>query len=141
MVGFVDDCTQRVNAFSDDPQPNNATLLRKMTHDAQLWRDLLFASGGELELSKCSFYFIESDVTTDGTPFPRGGFFVPPISIQGYNGTVEVPQESNYKSTRSLGCHINPANTMITQTRILQEKSDRHVHILLSTHSPDRKQI
>jgi hypothetical protein len=63
MVGFVDDCAQRVsvNDFQADPQPTADVLCEKMRADTQLWTDLLWASGGANELSKCSFHLIETD--------------------------------------------------------------------------------
>ena len=73
MIGFVDDCSQRINHFSTDPQPDAGALTQEMSTDVQLWRDLLFASGGDLELPKCFFQVIQSDFKTNGTPFLRGG--------------------------------------------------------------------
>ena len=43
IVGFVDDCNQRLNDFSAHPQPTNTLLLEKMKEDVQLWQRLLFA--------------------------------------------------------------------------------------------------
>ena len=54
LVGFVDDANGNVNGFRDDVQPPAQSLLEKMQHDAQLWNDLLWNSGGgALELPKC----------------------------------------------------------------------------------------
>jgi hypothetical protein len=58
MVGFVDDSTGTVNSFNATTQPSPEELLNKMTHDAQLWHDLLWCSGGMLELQKCSYHFL-----------------------------------------------------------------------------------
>ena len=41
-----------------------------MTHDAQLWNDLLYCSGGRLELPKCSFHALCFTFKPDGTPIP-----------------------------------------------------------------------
>jgi hypothetical protein len=77
MIGFVDDCTQRVNKFNDAYQPSQFALIKTMETDAQLWNDLLWASGGALEQPKCSFHLIKSDWNNDGHPFLRGGTHVP----------------------------------------------------------------
>jgi hypothetical protein len=56
MVGFVDGSTGTVNWF----EINDATietLLARLQTDAQLWHDLLWCSGGMLEISKCSYHF------------------------------------------------------------------------------------
>ena len=64
MIGFVDDCTQRVNQFQNPIQPTSTKLVQLMEKDAQLWNDLLWASGGALEQSKCSFHLIQSEVAS-----------------------------------------------------------------------------
>jgi hypothetical protein len=56
MIGFVDDSTGQVNDFLSNEQPAPTTLLAKMQYDAQLWNNLLFTSGGDLELPKCSYH-------------------------------------------------------------------------------------
>ena len=46
-------------------------LLVRVNHDVQLWHDLLWASGGRLELQKCGLYPIFYDFDKDGVPFMR----------------------------------------------------------------------
>ena len=52
-----------------------------MQLDAQLWNDLLWLSGGLLELSKCSFHHIHFDFAPDGTPMMRSGTFGAPLEV------------------------------------------------------------
>ena len=85
MIGFVDNCTQRVNKFLNTTQPTSNELVNLMTREAQLWNNLLWASGGALEQQKCSFHLIQSAWTTDGHPFLQGGISGDPIFIQ-HNG-------------------------------------------------------
>ena len=59
MIGFVDDSTGQVNLFDEDKAPNPAKLIELMQQDAQLWNDLLWASGGNLELPKCSYHYLQ----------------------------------------------------------------------------------
>ena len=82
MVGFVDDCTQRANAFQAETQPTAEQLCQQMQHEAQQWNDLLWDSGGALETKKCSFHLIESDWNQDGTPFLKGGTQASSINIK-----------------------------------------------------------
>ena len=49
MIGFIDDST---SITSGDGNDTVESLLEKVKHDAQLWHDLLWCSGGKLELSK-----------------------------------------------------------------------------------------
>jgi hypothetical protein len=67
MVGFVDDSTSTVNWFDN----NDATikdLLARLQQDAQLWHDLLWCSGGMLEISKCSYHFLYFEFDAAGNP-------------------------------------------------------------------------
>jgi hypothetical protein len=125
MIGFVDDCTQRVNDFRADPQPHSTELTNRMTNEAQLWNDLLWSSGGALEIPKCSFHLIESDWRPNGTPFLKGGTAAPNLFLS--NGLVpsQVQQKSNYESHKTLGCYVNPANSMKSQVKQLRLKSDK----------------
>ena len=50
MIEFVSNSNDQVNIFTADHPPTAETLIAMMQHDAQLWRDLLWASGGALEL-------------------------------------------------------------------------------------------
>ena len=43
----------------------------KLQEDAQLWSDLLFQSGGRLELPKCGFHTTYYDFTKEGDPIMR----------------------------------------------------------------------
>ena len=130
MVGFVDDCTQRVNDVHAETQPTAAQLCQRMQEDAQKWSDLLWNSGGALETAKCSFHLIETDWNAIGKPFLKGGTQPTKINITRDGETVQVHQYSNYRSHRTIGCHVNPANTMTQQKTILQRKSDAAADIL-----------
>ena len=46
-------------------------LLVRVKHDAQLWHDLLWTSGGKLELQKCGFHLIFYDFDYDSVPSMR----------------------------------------------------------------------
>ena len=46
MIGFVDDSTGQVNLFDQNDPPSAEVLVQLMQHDAQLWNNLLWASGG-----------------------------------------------------------------------------------------------
>lgn len=87
--------------FDNSPQPTTAQLVQTMETDAQLWNDLLWASGGALEQSKCSFHLIQSDWSSDGQPFLKGG--VQPITIRlSHNDKItSTNQKSNYDSHKT----------------------------------------
>ena len=68
LVGFVDDSNGSTNDFQPQTQTDIGTLLDRMTQDAQLWNDLLYCSGGKLELPKCSFHVLQFDFKPNGEP-------------------------------------------------------------------------
>ena len=51
MVGFVDDCYGSINDFESNYVPIHK-LMKRAKFDAQLWSNLLSASGGALEPTK-----------------------------------------------------------------------------------------
>lgn len=70
MVGFVDDSTGACNDFRPQTENSLDDLIERMQYDAQVWNDLLFCSGGRLELKKCSFHVLNFSFKPDGTPVP-----------------------------------------------------------------------
>lgn len=74
MIGFVDDCNNCVNYFKNAIQHPNV-LLEKAQEDAQLWNDLLYCSGGALEVRKCMFQFAHYVFSSTGAlvlqPLPQ----------------------------------------------------------------------
>jgi hypothetical protein len=68
MVGFVDDTSGSCNDFRPQTQVPIKELATKMEHDAQIWQDLLHASGGALELSKSSFHTLHFTFLPNGKP-------------------------------------------------------------------------
>ena len=58
MTGFVDDTTHWVNSFKQPLQGTNSSsdLYKDTQITAQWWEQLLFATGGKLELTKCFYY-------------------------------------------------------------------------------------
>lgn len=130
MVGFVDDCTQRVNQFQATTQPPPETLIRLMQHDAQLWNDLLWASGGALEQSKCSFHLIQSSWTPDGHPFLTGGKSHLVLNLEHDGVVTPTLQKSNYESHKTLGCHVSPAKCDTKTWMTLKDKNNEFAELL-----------
>jgi hypothetical protein len=63
MVGFVDNTSGSVNDLSNSSVPSIQLLVHLMQTDSQLWSDLLYNSGGALELPKCSYHVMFYDFT------------------------------------------------------------------------------
>ncbi|KAI2499111.1 hypothetical protein MHU86_15381 [Fragilaria crotonensis] len=59
MIGFVDDSNGQVNMFQEeDNVATLSTMHDKATQNATTWAQLLGATGGSLELSKCSYHLL-----------------------------------------------------------------------------------
>lgn len=130
MIGFVDDCTQRVNRFEQPNQPCATDLILLMEQDAQLWNDLLWSSGGALEQTKCSYHLIESDWNSSGHPFLKGGVLPQSIHICHQDRRIPTTQKSNYDAHKTLGCYINPAYTRTQPWKILSKKNESFASLL-----------
>lgn len=124
MIGFVDDCTQRVNSFMHNHITRAQDLLPIMEQDVQLWNGLLWASGGALEQTKCSFHLIESQWTSNGQPFLKGGTQEQTIVIAHDGNQIPTKQKSNYDAHKTLDCHINPAYTRKQPWTVLSRKNE-----------------
>jgi hypothetical protein len=86
-----------------------------MRIDTQLWHDLLWASGGMLELPKCSYHFLYFDFLPNGKPVPRPGTVGPPLEITAPNGnSIPILAKSIYNTHTTLGHRKAPAGTGAT---------------------------
>ena len=68
ITGFVDNTNACVNDWLPQKDGKLEATLAKAQHNTQLWNDLLFTSGGKLELSKCSYHVLRFTFEADGTP-------------------------------------------------------------------------
>jgi hypothetical protein len=105
MIGFVDDSVGQANAFLLDTQPHAEQLVERMCKDAQLWNDLLWASGGALELPKCTDRVIDYTFTPYGAPILHGGQVGGDVILKtGDRATYQkIPFKSAHCSHNTLG--------------------------------------
>ena len=69
MIGFVDDTNGQVNSFFDiESQATLRDLMSKAAHNADAWTRMLSASGGAVELPKCSYHVIHWRFSATGAP-------------------------------------------------------------------------
>jgi hypothetical protein len=70
IAGFVDKSNGQTNKFEEDGSPATVSkrLLTQAQDNAQIWTDLLSASGGALEVSKCSCHITQFKSTVQGAP-------------------------------------------------------------------------
>jgi hypothetical protein len=102
MLGFVDD--NNITNNGEEWETVNDIIIRTQ-QDAQLWNDLLRATGGALNLDKCFAQVLAFHFGLNGAPV-----IAPPdrdltITLQDrlYNKEVTIKPISAYKTYRSLG--------------------------------------
>ena len=134
MAGFVDDNAGQINIFGSHEPPSPELLLDRMQHDAQLWADILWESGGDLELPKCSYHFVYWNFLASGKPFLRGGRVGPALKLLDGNGnSVTIESKSNYSSHKTLGCFIEPRGNLSGMKEHLRSKMTEFHRVLVSS--------
>ena len=134
MVGFVDDSNGQTNLFDrDDTEITRQQIIVQLEHNAQLWAELLGATGGALELSKCSYHVMAWQFTMTGAPTLvtdssrfKGVSVKDPVSGK----DQELDYLSPYAAHKTLGHYKDPAGTQREQYRQLKLKSDKSVEFL-----------
>ena len=125
MIGYVDDSNGQTNQFLSDQQLPDQIILAKAQKDAQLWNDLLQASGGALELPKCVYQILSWTFTSDGSPFPKGldnsqRIVVFDSSVT--NTEQQISCISPHTAHKTLGHYKDPAGNQNKQRQILEQK-------------------
>ena len=127
--GFVDDTSLFCNM---NLASNDINILKsKMQNDMIIWQELLEASGGKLELSKCFYYILTWSYDKDGNAIADN------IEHQRqYTSQIEIPSfESNMKtkieqkepseSHKTLGCYKTMTGCEVDEIKYLKEKATR----------------
>ncbi len=139
LIGFVDDCNGQTNWLDDEPYKSiPKLLLSKASKNAQLWADLLYASGGALELSKCSGHLVQWIFTTQGAPVlsPKLAerheekFSVTDPTT---SSTIDIPVLSSYQSHKTLGHYKDPAGSQREQVRQLRKSCKLYTEFMWSS--------
>jgi hypothetical protein len=100
----------------------SSQLINRMIKDAQLWRDLLSVSGGELSATKCTYHFTHYNFTASGAPFLSDTPKLNPITINMNNSAVTIKKLSPYTPHKTLGCYKSPSGN--NNYKALKQKSD-----------------
>ena len=116
LVGFVDNLTTITLAALESTLQE---LLQPTESDAQLWNDILFTSGGRLEITKCGYHTIYFDFQSNGIP-------VMPHSTNQTNpngNVIPVRPKNIYQPRRNLGHFKSPAGKFNTQAKVILQKA------------------
>jgi exonuclease III len=141
MVGFVDDSNGQTNCFTEELQWSEKVMQQHVAHDAQVWTNLLSASGGALELSKCSYHYLKWGFAEHGAPVLMPIRDIPEIKVrdpQTYQTHV-LTKLSPYEAHKTLGYYKEPAGNQKKQYRTLLEKSNNNTQFLWKSNITPRE--
>jgi hypothetical protein len=107
--------------------PVNDIIIRTQ-HDAQLWNDLLRATGGALNLDKCFAQVIAFQFGLNGAPViaPADPNITITIQDRLYNKEVIIKPISPYKTYRSLGTEQGTSKNQKQQPEKLMKTAGGH---------------
>ena len=126
ITGFVDDITHWcINRH----RQNETELCEDLQHAAQWWEQLLHASGGKLELSKCFFYIIQWEFNQEGVPslVPVSQFKTKVNLVDSETGEeVNIPQRNCNVPHKTLGVMETPDGSNTAEFDRLTKLSNTH---------------
>jgi exonuclease III len=135
MIGFVDDSNGQTNCFmEDETEATLPTIVHQLRSNAQIWANLLGASGGALELSKCSYHLVEWKFSLQGDPvlISNQHLAAQPISVvdPSTHQVHKLTSLSPYSAHKTLGHYKEPAGSQYTQCQQMRQKSDESTAFL-----------
>ena len=125
MLGFVD-----VNNITNTGEEWETVqdIMERTQHDAQLWNDLLRATGGALNLDKCFAQVLSFEFSLNGAPViaPADLNLIIRIQDRLNNKEVIIRPISPYKTYRSLGTEQGTSKNQKQQQAKLVKTSGTH---------------
>lgn len=104
-----------------------------MQEDAQIWNDLLFSSGGKLELSKCSYHVLHFEFTPNGRPLPSLNCYNSQIHIVDRETQIQIPIKAKraFEMHKTLGHYKSPYSSIRSSLEEVVKKVN-HLSMLIS---------
>jgi hypothetical protein len=136
MLGFVDD--NSITNNGEEWETVNDIIIRTQ-HDAQLWNDLLRATGGALNLDKCFAQVLAFQFGLNGAPVIAPADPLLTITLQDrlYNIDVTITPISPYKTYRSLGTEQGTRKNQKEQhTKLVKTSGSHYRKLACSAMSP-----
>ena len=128
---FVDDSD--INESDPWNRKTVEELLQELRQDAQRWAELLQASGGKLELTKCFYFLLIWLFKPDGTPMPTPKSQLPyKLILKDGDSEVEITHKCVSETSVTLGKSRSPDGTTTAQVARLKEKSDSYALLISS---------
>ena len=137
--GFVDD----TSLFSNLPfyQDDFRLAINTLKVATQKWSELLQASGGKLELSKCFFYALNWNFSPEGDPIPMTiedqkiyGQNIISIIDQDSGEHVNIQQKESDQVHKTLGVYKNILGDDSYQFQTILDKSTKLAQLISAAH-------
>jgi hypothetical protein len=129
--GFVDDTSLFSNLLRSSVDCNDIeSLTSRLRHDMIAWKELLAASGGKLELTKCFYYILTWKFDTNGTPKPttieEQRLVTQQISVPDTysNSNIIIQQREITEAHKTLSCYKCIIRNEEEEIRYLKIRSD-----------------
>jgi hypothetical protein len=129
--GFVDDTSLFTNLLNTIIESNDIKeLTSRLRHDMIAWKELLEASGGKLELTKCFYYILTWKFDSKGNPIPTtigdqrqlaDQINIPEPST---NSIVQIQQKEVDEAHKTLGCYKCIIRNEQAEIGYLKSRSD-----------------
>ena len=130
MTGFVDDNNSQVTGLPETMShplvkgDSEQKLIERCSHDAQLWNDILWASGGALEVPKCHYVYLKFQFQSTGKPFLTPGQHGPPVQVIDQEGMcMKIKQLSCDEPYKILGTQQAAVLFQAKQFQVLSKKA------------------
>jgi hypothetical protein len=111
--GFVDDITHwNINTDQNQAPAPLSIIMQDTQHMAQWWENLLFSTGGKLELSKCFYYVIYWIYDHEGVASMLDTTFLPQqvhLTDSETLSDIIIENKQCHKSHKTLGAMENPS--------------------------------
>ena len=149
MIAYVDDKTVWCNQFDDQikarglpQQPGNGLLLEHLRESGQRWADVLHATGGKLELSKCFYYAVSWIADEQGRPRlstePQAGR-VPLVDPDGAEHSLQYSAPT--AAHKTLGVHMSPCGSNGAERKAIAQKCSKFTRLIHATSTLQRRDI
>ena len=132
MDAYVDDTA--IGMTSADDNVGIDTLIGNLERAAQTWEQLLFYSGGALNLSKCSWSIMYWE-WLHGVPTlkePGPGTASIKLTQEGSSDTTTIRPQHPQEAQRLLGVHITPTGDFTRQLEEMKAKTEKMARSLRS---------
>ena len=130
---FVDDSANGVSDAHLDVPMTVSELVCHLQHTAQTWEQILYSSGGALEIPKCFWYLVYWD-WPKGRPQMANSSSAPATIALTKGSTpvyMVVQRKETWEAMRTLGVRVAPDGNYKSEAQFLQAKADNFARRLI----------